>query len=120
MRVFWGYHLILDCGACDTDKVKIRETLEEFVVELVNRIEMKAYGKPILERFATHDPDAAGYSLAQLIETSSITGHFVDKNGDSYIDIFSFKPFGLEIAQEVVQKYLNPDKIKVTYLKRQA
>ena len=104
MGVYWGYHLILDCAACDTDKVKSRENLEEFVLELVNRIEMKAYGKPILEHFATHDPDAAGYSLVQLIETSSITGHFVDKNGDGYIDIFSCKPFSLEIAKEVVQK----------------
>jgi len=59
MGVYWGYHLILDCGACDTDKVKSRENLEEFVLELVNRIEMKAYGKPILEHFATHNPDAA-------------------------------------------------------------
>ena len=59
-------------------------------------------------------------SLVQLIETSSITGHFVDVNGDAYLDIFSCKPFEIELAREVVQGYLNPNKIKITYLTRQA
>lgn len=36
------------------------------------------------------------------------------------LDIFSCKPFEIEIARGVVQEYLNPNKIKVTYLARQA
>ena len=120
MKDYWGYHLILDCSECDTDSIKNRENLEQFVKTLVKRIDMKAFGKPALEHFATHDPLAAGYSLVQLIETSSITGHFVDANGDAYLDIFSCKPFEIELAKEVVQEYLNPNRIKVTYLTRQA
>ena len=69
---------------------------------------------------ATHDKDAAGYSLVQLIETSSITGHFVDQNGDCYIDIFSCKEFDIETARAVVDKYFSPSQTKVTYLTRQA
>ncbi len=120
MKEYWGYHLILDCSECDTNRVKNRENLEKFVKALVKRIDMKAFGEPTLEHFATHNPAVAGYSLVQLIETSSITGHFVDANGDAYLDIFSCKPFEIELAREVVQEYLNPSKIKVTYLTRQA
>lgn len=81
---------------------------------------MVAYKDPVLEHFATHDLDKAGFSLVQLIETSSITGHFVDKNGDAYLDIFSCKPFDIELVKRVVMIYFHPQKIKTHYLTRQA
>jgi S-adenosylmethionine/arginine decarboxylase-like enzyme len=117
---YWGYHLILDCRGGDLDAVRDRRTIVAFVRRLVERIDMRAYGEPVCEHFAAHDPDAAGYSLVQLIETSSITGHFVDRNGDAYLDIFSCKPFDLETARAVVREYFRPAAIRVTYLTRQA
>jgi hypothetical protein len=43
--------------------------IREFCEDLVSSIGMVAYGKPVLKHFATHLPEAAGYSLVQLIET---------------------------------------------------
>jgi hypothetical protein len=43
----------------------------------------KAYGAPVLEHFAEHLPEAAGYSPVQLIETSAITGHFCDLSSEA-------------------------------------
>ena len=117
---YWGYHLILDCKNGELKKIKSADTIKKFVKELVEKINMVASGEPNIKHFATHNEDAAGYSLVQLIETSSITGHFVDKNGDFYIDIFSCKNFNIETAKTVVNKYFSPKKIKVTYLTRQA
>jgi S-adenosylmethionine/arginine decarboxylase-like enzyme len=117
---YWGYHLILDCRGGDVNAIRDRQTIVAFVRRLVERIDMRAYGEPICEHFATHDPDAAGYSLVQLIETSSITGHFVDRNGDAYIDVFSCKPFDVETARAVVREHFRPAAIRVTYLTRQA
>lgn len=117
---YWGYHLILDCQGCDKVKIASRDNLAAFVKTLVAEIDMKAFGEPVLEHFATHDPEKGGFSLVQLIETSSITGHFVDKNGDSYIDIFSCKPFDIQVAKSVVSRFLVPQKIKTFYLTRQA
>jgi S-adenosylmethionine/arginine decarboxylase-like enzyme len=117
---YWGYHLILDCQGCAREKIACVENLRNFVKALVEEIDMKAYGEPALEHFATHDADKAGYSLVQLIETSSITGHFVDKNGDAYLDIFSCKPFSIDVAKSVVTRFFDPQKIKVHYLTRQA
>ena len=81
---------------------------------------MKAYGDPVIEYFAEHDPAAAGYSLMQLIETSSITAHFADSSGDAYIDIFSCKQFDIEKAKSVVYSFFMPVKIRTTFLNRQA
>ena len=120
MTAYWGYHLILDCKGGDLDQIQSKENIKLFVEELVAEIVMVAYGDPVIEHFATHDPDKAGYSLVQLIETSSITGHFIDQNGDCYIDIFSCKQFDIKTAQSVVDKYFSPSQTKVTYLTRQA
>ena len=56
----------------------------------------------------------------EAVDLGEITGHFVDKNGDCYIDIFSCKSFDIETAKSVVNKYFSPKQIKVTYLTRQA
>ena len=117
---YWGYHLILDCRGGDLRAVRDRRTILAWVRRLVERIDMRAFGDPVCEHFATHDPDAAGHSLVQLIETSSITGHFVDRNGDAYIDVFSCKPFDIEAARSVVHEFFRPATSRVTYLTRQA
>ena len=117
---YWGYHLILDCQGCNRSEISNRGNLTAFVKTLVKEIDMVAYKDPVLEHFATHDLDKAGFSLVQLIETSSITGHFVDKNGDAYLDIFSCKPFDIELVKRVVMIYFHPQKIKTHYLTRQA
>ncbi len=119
---YWGYHLILDCkGAKDYKHiVKNKNIIKVFVKNLVEGIDMKAYGEPIIEHFATHDENASGFSMVQLIETSSITGHFVDKNGDFYIDIFSCKDFNIDKAKEIVYDYFKPKSMKTVFLERQA
>ncbi len=117
-KTFWGYHLILDCQGCDIKAITDPKILETFVRTLVPAIDMKMYGEPILAHFADHNPDAAGYTLLQMIETSSITGHFVDKNGDAYIDIFSCKPFDQETAIQVVRDLFHPTHIHSRFLTR--
>ncbi len=120
MSSYWGYHLILDCKGCNKEKIKSEKNITAFVKHLVKEIDMKAYGEPILKHFATHDPEKGGYSLVQLIETSAITGHFVDINGDVYLDVFSCKEFSNETVQKVIRDYFSPEKISETFLTRQA
>lgn len=120
MSDYWGYHLILDCKACNIDRITSYDNIKSFITSLVRDIDMVAYGTPVIEHFATHDPMKAGYSLVQLIETSSITGHFVDLTGDCYLDIFSCKEFNIETVIRCVESFFNPDSIRRTYLTRQA
>lgn len=117
---YWGYHLILDCKGCDPGKIKDANNIGLFVKNLIKEIDMKAFGEPIIEHFGSHNPMVAGYSLMQLIETSSITGHFAEGTGDAYIDIFSCKPYDIEVAKVVVKRFFRPQKVKITYLTRQA
>ena len=115
----WGKHLIIDMSAGDRERVQSAQHISRFVETLVETIGMRAYGAPLLEHFAEHLPEAAGYSLVQLIETSAITGHFCDLSGDA-IDIFSCKDFDAELAVEVVRAAFRPQHINFITLVRQA
>lgn len=116
----WGYHLILDCKSGNIDAVTDAKTIKKFVKDLVVKIEMKAYGEPTIKHFAEHDENSAGYTLIQLIETSNICCHFVDKNGDFYLDVFSCKYFDKDIVKKIVVKYFQPINIKERFLERDA
>lgn len=120
MAEYWGWHLLLDLKSCDQKLITDRDHLAKFLSALVKRIDMVAFGDPMIEHFATHDPEKAGYSIVQLIETSNITGHFVDKNGDAYIDIFSCRLFSVEDAIAVIREYFAPQNVSHKFVPRLA
>jgi S-adenosylmethionine/arginine decarboxylase-like enzyme len=113
----WGQHLVLDMGGCN-ENICHKEAIRVFVKELVDEIDMVAYGEPIIVHFAEHSYEAAGYSLVQLIETSAITGHFSDNNRDAYLDIFSCKSIDQATAIAVVERHFSPKKIHAAFLER--
>lgn len=115
----WGKHLILDCSGCDPDLIASPENIKEFVGDLVAAIDMKAVGDPVIQ-YLNPQPHLAGHSLMQLIETSSITGHFCDESCEAYIDIFSCKDFDHRLAIDVVEDFFNPDAWIVRTIERMA
>lgn len=118
----WGKHLVVDMKGSDLSKYLVtdKNNIVSFVRMMVDAIGMNPYGEPIVEYFAKHNKKVAGYTLVQLIETSSITGHFVDINGDGYIDIFSCKSFSTSTAIKIINEYFKPTSIKTTTLERKA
>lgn len=115
---WWGYHLMLDCSECDPFTIKDYSTIYNFVKELVQRIDMVAYGEPQIVDFGSGNK--AGYTLVQLIETSNICGHFVNETNAVYLDIFSCKTFDPEIVESLVKDYFDPENIRRNFITRQA
>ena len=116
----WGKHLIIDMSAGDRDRVQSAQHISRFVETLVETIGMKGYGAPLLEHFSEHVPEAAGYSLVQLIETSAITGHSAICPAMPISTLFSCKDFDAELAVEVVRAAFRPQHINFITLVRQA
>jgi S-adenosylmethionine/arginine decarboxylase-like enzyme len=102
-RDLWGMVVHIDLFGCN-DNIKGIIDLKEWVKGLIEKIDMNAVGFPIIE-YLTPTKELAGFSLMQLIETSSITGHFCDATHSAYIDIFSCKPFGPYAATEFCQEF---------------
>ena len=107
-QVPWGQHLVLDFNGCPKELLADKENILDWSKELVQAIDMVAYGEPIIEHFATHSHEAAGYTLLQMIETSNIAAHFAENIGQVYIDVFSCKAFNVEVALGICKNYFKP------------
>lgn len=114
----WGYHLTVDAGDCHHDAIRSKSTIAAFSKELVEKIDMVAYGPPRIVMFG--DGGKKGYTLVQLIETSNITAHFVEEVDAVYLDVFSCKKFDSAVAIGVFKKYFKPKTVVKRVFTRQA
>ena len=114
----WGYHASFDWVSCPMERVTSEENIRLFIDNIVSAIDMKSYGEPMIAHFATHNADASGYSFCQMIETSNISGHFSDKTGDCYIDIFSCKEYDTDLAIGAIEDFFRPEEVKMRYFER--
>ena len=117
---YWGYHLILDCGGCDAKLMSDYDNVDKWIRKLVDDIDMQPIGEPRIEYTAAEFPDKAGFTVVQVIVTSSIVAHFVDGLGQIYLDVFSCKQFDTKVVEDSVRKNFGATKIRSYYLTRQA
>ena len=104
-RKIYGTELILDLYHCNQKTIRSRKKLSEFIDNLCALIKMKKYGKASIPYFGLNNPHTVGYSLVQLIETSSITAHFSELWNSAYVNIFSCKQFDTEKAANFTKKF---------------
>lgn len=114
----YGFELIMDLAGCDLRVISSRTKLAEFVDKLCKLIKMKKYGKALIPYFGENAEYTKGYSLVQLIETSSITGHFSDLWKTAYINVFSCVGFDHALAKQFTKKFFKAKKIKARFLVR--
>ena len=108
----------MDLSGCDTKIISSKKDLWTFTDKLCKLIKMKKYGKTLLPYFGEKAAYTKGYSLVQLIETSSITGHFSEFWQTAYINIFSCKKFDPVIARNFTKKFFNAKKLKYRFITR--
>lgn len=101
----FGWELILDLYDCDPHKIRTKEIILQFVIDLCDLIKMQRYGEPWAERFGLEKPQTAGYTVVQLIETSSIVAHFSELKNAVYFEIFSCAPFDPEQVKTFAAEY---------------
>lgn len=114
----WGYHLIVNAGLCNPTALRSKAGLTTFAKQLVNDINMKAYGPPHVYRFG--EGTLLGLSMFQLIETSNITVHCDETRNDVYLDIFSCKWFDKAVALKLIRSTFSPTHLDYTFMARQA
>lgn len=115
----WGKHMVLDAKGCQVDRARDPEYIRHFVQELVRQIEMVPFGEPQVVHFADNT-EKAGFTAIQLIETSNIMAHFLDHNGDLYLDVFSCKDFENQRVTDCLQSFFSPEKIYYNIITRDA
>jgi S-adenosylmethionine/arginine decarboxylase-like enzyme len=108
----------MDLKGCDPKVLTSRKKLQEYVDKLCKLIKMKKFGKALIPYFGVKEAFTKGYSLVQLIETSSITGHFSDLWRTAYINVFSCQSFDHNLAREFTRKFFKAKKVKNRFLVR--
>lgn len=112
---YYGKHLILTAERCN-DNLLDKETIAQFIIELVDRIDMTRFGDPIVERFG--GGIETGISAVQLIETSAIVIHTNDQARDMYLDVFSCKGFSEVDVVDFVNEVFAPGYVNYQALLR--
>ena len=109
----WGLAISVDLQGCNPSVIRSEEKIREFVDELCRLIEMKKFGPTVVVDFG-EDPRVSGYSMAQLIETSLISGHFANTSNAAYIDIFSCKAYPPYIAAAFAREFFEAQEMRVS------
>jgi S-adenosylmethionine/arginine decarboxylase-like enzyme len=105
----FGWELQLDLHGCSPELIKDGEVIRRYVGELVDLIEMKAYGPLQLEHFGHKSAKTSGFTVAQLIETSLISGHFSEERNSAHINVFSCRPFDPYVVWTYSTRFFKAD-----------
>lgn len=108
----WGLAVCVDLTSCNPEIIRNEEKIKQFVLELCNLLEMRAFGPTTVVHFGD-DPKVTGFSMTQLIETSLISGHFANQTNSAYLDIFSCKAFLPYQAAKFCKNYFKAKKMKI-------
>jgi len=107
----FGKEIIIDLHGCNPEKIRSGEAIRDYSDKLIKLIDMKKYGELFLEHFAEHSKIAAGFSFAQMIETSLVSGHFSEYLNSAYINIFSCKDFDEKKAAEFTKEFFEAEEL---------
>jgi S-adenosylmethionine/arginine decarboxylase-like enzyme len=116
----WGYHVSLDCSGCNPVSMQNELLVRAWIGHLVDSIGMTPVGAPIVLYTAGDQADKAGFTVIQVIVTSSITAHFVDAAGHIYLDVFSCQEFSTDTVQASVRNAFGCDHMRVHSFTRSA
>jgi len=95
----WGLTAAINLHHCNPEYIRSAEKIKEFVFKLSDILKVKRFGECVVVDFG-QDPRVSGFSMMQLIETSLISGHFVNQTNTIYLDIFACQYFNPKIAIE--------------------
>lgn len=105
-KLFYGKHMLIHLVDCN-ENILDKESIKNFIVDMVKEIDMVAFGECHCHRFG--EGEEVGISAVQLIYTSNITLHTNDKHREGYLDVFSCKDYSEETILACVKKTFQPE-----------
>jgi S-adenosylmethionine decarboxylase len=98
----FGPHLMMDCRECDNDKINDLDLVSKFLDELPELVGMTKIIPPYVFRYNGLVPEDKGITGVVIIAESHLTFHsFVEKDY-FFFDIFSCKPFDVDLVEKHV------------------
>ena len=114
----WGVLTSVDIYKSDPDIIRNAKSIEQFVYQLCDLIDMKRFGECQIVHFG-QDKKVEGFSMTQLIETSLISGHFANASNTVYLDVFSCKFYEPREIAEFATSFFKGRNYKIQIALRQ-
>ena len=116
-----GAHLIVDCTGCDINSISNAELISDFMDHIIKLLGMKKLIDPVVVECdgSVNKWDKGGVSAFAMIAESHISIHTFPQAGLLSADIFSCKPFDVELALGNFTEVFSPTAIKKNILKRE-
>ncbi len=111
---YWGLWSGIDLHSCNPEFVRSEEKVKEFVRLLCDRMNVKRFGETVVIDFG-EDPRVSGFSMTQLIETSLISGHFVNQTNNIFLDVFSCSFYSPLEVVEFAKDFFEARDYKLNY-----
>ena len=100
----WGLSTYIDLHNCDSTLLISVEAIREYTGKICEVIDAKPWGPCYIQNFGENS-DVFGYSMMQLVESSLVSAHFVNKTNRIFVDIFSCKYYDPGKAVEFSKKF---------------
>ena len=116
-----GTHLIVDCMGCENSTLTDKILISDFIENTIKMLGMKKLIDPVLVQCdgSTNEWDKGGFSAFAMIAESHISIHTFPQAGLLSADIYSCKPFDVDLAIESFQAFFYPIKMKKKLLSRE-
>lgn len=107
-RKTFGWELNINLYDCNPKILKSGKLIRKYVIDLCKHLKINRWGPLTLKHFG--NAHLQGYSFMQLIEASSIIGHFCEAYNTIYIDVFSCKKFNIKKVSGFTARYFKAKK----------
>jgi len=113
----WGISTAINLKNCDPALIRSENHIRQFVYELCELINVKRFGDCVIVDFGERE-EISGFSMTQLIETSLISAHFVNKTNKVFLDVFSCAHYDSQIVLEKAKTFFKAESAKMDILIR--
>jgi len=114
----FGPHLMMDCRQCDLEKISDLSYVFNFLNDLPEKIGMTKIIQPYVFPYSGLVPEDRGITGMVVIAESHLSFHsFVEKDY-FFFDMFSCKPFDVEVVRQMVMEAFGVGDAEVHYASR--
>lgn len=114
----FGMELAIDLHHCKLEKMDLPHLLD-FLKQMLVISDMTAHGEPVVwDALESDELHIKGYSILQLIKTSSIVIHTMDKTQLICVNLFSCKPFEPEAITKLATEFFQCTDVTTKVLQR--
>jgi hypothetical protein len=116
----WRHRLLIHATHCQALGHDAGSRVEQLLTTLIgaHTVDANRDGGDALKIFEERldlGHGTCGFSLVQFFASTSIAGHYVERDGDVYIDVLSCVPMPVERAHRAVRQLFVPERVDVAF-----